>query len=472
MKPYIHDDFLLQTDTARRLYHTYAADWPIYDYHCHLPPADVANDRRFANLSEIWLEGDHYKWRAMRTNGVPEQYCTGDAKPYDKFLAYARTVPKTLRNPLYHWSHLELKRYFDCDLAINEENAPRIWEIANEQLASPEFSAHGILKKFKVALVCTTDDPVDSLVHHRSIAASDLITKIYPAFRPDAAMRVDDPAAFGSWCDRLASASGMATDTFAGFVNALESRHQFFHEQGCRLSDHGLDHAFADFCDDATASAIFDKVRGGTAATPLEHRQFATGVMVWSGTRDHARGWVKQLHIGALRNNNSLALRTLGRDTGFDSIGDDQQARTLSRYLDHLAYAGNLPPTILYNLNPADNYLFATMIGNFQDGTRPGRMQYGSGWWFLDQREGMRWQLDALSNLGLLSRFVGMLTDSRSFMSYPRHEYFRRLLCDILGAEMESGELPHDETLVGGMIADICYHNAVAYFDMKPGSFA
>jgi len=466
---YLHHNFLLGTDTARSLYHRYAAAEPIYDYHCHLPPADIATNRQFANLHEIWLEGDHYKWRAMRSNGVAEEYCTGKADPWEKFLAYAQTVPHTLRNPLYHWSHLELKRYFDIDLALNGDTAREIWEEANAQLATPERSAHGILSSFKVSVVCTTDDPTDSLEHHHTIAASGIGTKVYPAFRPDAAMRVDQPESFNAWCDKLAEVSGCDTGKFAGFVEGVEKRHTYFHERGCRLSDHGLEHALADFCDDATASRIFDHARAGQTPNELECRQFGTWIMMHTGRLDASRGWVKQLHLGAMRNNNTRAFETLGRDTGFDSIGDAPQAHALSRYLDALDRERSLPPTILYNLNPRENYVFATMIGNFQDGSKPGKMQFGSGWWFLDQREGMRWQLNALSNLGLLSRFVGMLTDSRSFMSYPRHEYFRRLLCDILGTEMESGELPNDLDLVGHMVRNICYHNAVEYFDMPPG---
>ncbi len=467
--PFLDDQFLLQSETARTLYHEFAKDQPIYDYHCHLSPADLAADRRFANLFEIWLEGDHYKWRAMRTNGVPERFCTGDALPYEKFLAFARTVPRTLRNPLHHWSHLELKRYFGLDIPINEANAPIIWATANEQLAGSALTAHGILQKFDVRVVCTTDDPVDDLAHHRAIRAAGLGTRVYPAFRPDAALRVDDPAAFGGWCDRLAAVSGIDTGRFDGFVAGLEQRHAFFHENGCRLSDHGLERAFDDFCTDTEAARIFDMARVGRRPDPLESRRFATWVMVHTGRLDAAKGWVKQLHLGALRNNNSRALSALGRDTGFDSIGDEPQARALSRYLDALDRENQLPATILYNLNPRDNYLFAAMIGNFQDGLKPGKMQFGSGWWFLDQREGMRWQLNALSQLGLLSRFVGMLTDSRSFMSYPRHEYFRRLLCDLLGGEMERGELPDDLESVGRLVADICYHNATEYFDMEPG---
>ena len=461
---FINDDFLLQSETARRLYHEVAAGLPIIDYHCHLPPEDVATDRQFENLFEIWLEGDHYKWRAMRTNGVAETYCTGEADPYDKFLAWADTVPHTLRNPLYHWSHLELKRYFGIDTLLNRDTAKEIWDEANRQLATPERSARGILEDFKVEVVCTTDDPSDPLEHHQTIAKSDLSTKIYPTFRPDAATWVHDPASFVAYCDKLAAAAGSDTGTFAGFLAALHSRHDFFHSLGGRLSDHGLETAFADFCSEAEAAAIFDMARGGTTPTPLECRQFATFLMVFFGKLDAEKGWTKQMHLGAMRNNNTRALSEIGRDSGFDSIGDFPQGQALARYLNALEADGMLPKTILYNLNPGDNYLFATMIGNFQDGSVPGKIQFGSGWWFLDQLEGMTMQMNALSNLGLLSRFVGMLTDSRSFLSYPRHEYFRRLLCNLLGDDVEKGLIPNNFALLAPMVRGICYENARGYF--------
>ncbi len=461
---FIHDDFLLQSETARRLYHEVAADLPIIDYHCHLPPEDVAADRQFKNLFEIWLEGDHYKWRAMRTNGVAETYCTGEADPWEKFMAWAETVPHTLRNPLYHWSHLELKRYFGIDILLNKDTAREIWDEANKQLATPQRSARGILEDFKVEVVCTTDDPADSLEHHKTIAASDLSTKIYPTFRPDAATWVHDPATFNTYADKLGAAADSDTSGFAGFTEALRNRHDYFHSLGGRLSDHGLETAFADFCTEAEAAVIFDKARGGTTPTPLECRQFTTHLMVLFGRLDAEKGWTKQLHLGPMRNNNTHALNTIGRDAGFDSIGDYPQGQPLSRYLDALATDGMLPRTILYNINPSDNYLFATMIGNYQDGTIPGKIQFGSGWWFLDQLEGMTMQMNALSNLGLLSRFVGMLTDSRSFLSYPRHEYFRRLLCNLLGDDVQNGVIPDDFDLLAPMVRGICHDNADNYF--------
>ena len=466
--PFIHDDFLLQSKTARRLYHEYAKAEPILDYHCHLSPKDIAENRRFANLFEIWLEGDHYKWRAMRSNGVPERFCTGDASPYDKFLAWAKTVPHTLRNPLYHWSHLELARYFDITDLLDERTAQSVWERANERLATPELSAHGILKKFSVRTVGTTDDPADSLAHHEAIARSGLATKVIPTFRPDKALNVQQPAAFNAWLQRLEAASNTTIARLPDLLTALQNRHAAFHALGARCSDHGLEHAFAEPCTESEAAAIFDEALAGAAATPEEQRQFATFIMLFVGRLNAEKGWTTQLHLGAIRNNNTRLMKALGPDTGFDSIGDFPQVQALARFLDRLDQENALPRTILYNLNPADDYAFATMLGNFQDGSIPGKIQFGSGWWFLDQKEGMEWQLNALSNLGLLSRFIGMLTDSRSFMSYPRHEYFRRVLCNLLGRDLEAGELPDDLPLVGGMVKNICFANARDYLRL-PG---
>jgi len=465
--PFIHDDFLLTTPTARRLYHRYAAGQPILDYHCHLPPKDIAEDRRFGNLCEIWLEGDHYKWRAMRANGIPERYCTGDAPPFEKFMAWARTAPHTLRNPLYHWTHLELKRYFGIDELLDETTAPAIWERANALLATDELTARGILRKFQVRALCTTDDPTDDLAHHQAIAASDLETRVYPAFRPDKALQVHLPEAFNRWTDRLAAAANREISKLVDFLDALGQRHDFFHQMGARLSDHGLDHLYADFCSEATAAAIFQRARAGQAANREEHAQFASYMMLFFGRLDAEKGWTKQLHLGARRNVNTRMLETLGPDTGFDSIGDWPQVEALARYLDRLERENALPKMIIYNLNPADNYAFATLIGNFQGGSIPGKIQFGSGWWFLDQKEGTEWQINALSNAGLLARFVGMLTDSRSWMSYPRHEYFRRVLCNLLGRDIENGEIPDREELVGAMIENICFGNARRYFGLE-----
>ena len=457
---FINEEFLLGTKTARRLYHQFAEGEPILDYHCHLPPQDVAANRQFHDLFEIWLEGDHYKWRAMRANGIGEPYCTGGAAPYEKFLAWARTVPHTLRNPLYHWTHLELKRYFDIDELLDESSAPRIWEQANQKLATNELSAHGILGKFHVKAVCTTDDPADDLSCHKAIRASGLATRVFPTFRPDKALAVHLPDIFSPWLDRLEAASNIEIRDFSHFVDALRQRHDFFHEMGGRLSDHGLNHVYGEFAGDREASQIFDRGMSRRSVSPDEQRRFAGNLMLFFGRLDAEKGWTKQMHIGARRNNNTRRFREIGPDVGFDSIGDWPQADAMGAYLDQLDQENALPKVVIYNLNPADNYVMATMIGNYQDGVTPGKIQLGSGWWFLDQKEAMQWQINALSNCGLLSRFLGMLTDSRSFMSYPRHEYFRRVLCDLLGKDIESGEMPDDDGLVGPMIRNICYGNA------------
>jgi glucuronate isomerase len=465
--PFIHDDFLLQTKTARRLYHDFAAGQPIIDYHCHLPPKDVAENRRFQNLFEIWLEGDHYKWRAMRSNGVAERFCTGAAAPFEKFLAWARTVPHTLRNPLYHWTHLELKRYFGISELLSEATAQRIWDAANERLATPELSAHGILRQFQVQVVGTTDDPTDDLAHHQTIAKSGLATRVIPTFRPDKALNVHQPEAWNAWVNALEKASGRSIGKLDDLLTALKKRHDFFESLGGRMSDHGLERCFAEFGSEAEVAAIFDRARAGRPVSPADREKFASYVMLCVGRWNAEKGWTMQLHLGARRNNNSRLFQALGPDTGFDSIGDFPQIDALAKFLDRLDQENALPRTILYNLNPADNYAFATMLGNFQDGSLPGKIQLGSGWWFLDQKEAMEWQLNALSNLGLLSRFIGMLTDSRSFMSYPRHEYFRRVLCNLLGRDVENGELPDDPALLGPMIQNICHGNAQKFITAK-----
>ncbi|MCG3149261.1 MAG: Uronate isomerase [Verrucomicrobiae bacterium] len=461
-RAFIHEDFLLHSDVARELYHDHAKNEPIFDYHCHLPPDQIAANKNFRNLYEVWLAGDHYKWRAMRANGIAEKFCTGAASDWEKFQAYARTVPATLRNPLYHWTHLELKRFFGITKLLDESTAKEIWDAANKKLA--DLPVHTILETNRVAVVCTTDDPTDSLESHRKVANSRLKTRVYPAWRPDKGLAIDNPAVWNIWVDKLG-----VTGSLGNFLEALKARLDFFHENGCRLSDHGLNHLFADDYTEADATRIFADARAGKPVTPADANKFRSFLLVWLGEQYHARGWVQQFHVGALRNNNGRLLRAAGPDTGFDSIGDWPQASALSRYLDRLDTHNRLAKTILYNLNPADNYVFATMIGNFQDGTVPGKIQFGSGWWFLDQQEGMEWQLNALSNLGLLSRFVGMLTDSRSFLSYSRHEYFRRLLCDMLGRDVSSGAVPKDMKLLGNLVRDICYANAKAYFPMEPG---
>jgi glucuronate isomerase len=466
---FIADNFLLHSKTARRLYENYAASQPILDYHTHLPPGDVAQDRRFRNLFEIALEGDHYKWRAMRANGVSERYCTGDAPPKEKFLAWARTVPYTIRNPLYHWTHLELKRYFEIAELLDQRSAEAVWERANSILSKGDLTAQGILRKFKVRVLCTSDDPCDSLDHHLTVNRGDCGFRMYPTFRPDRSLQVSTPDAFNSWVKRLEAASDTDISSFARFLGVLEARHKVFHDQGCRLSDHGLPHCYATPCDEARAASIFAKVRSGACASPDEHEEFASFMMLFFGHLDSARNWTKQLHLGALRNVNTRGQRELGPDTGFDSIGDWPQAAKLGAYLNLLESENALPRTIIYNNNPADNYTFATAVGNFQDSATAGKIQFGSAWWFLDQKEGIESQLNALSATGLLSRFVGMVTDSRSFMSFPRHEYFRRVLCNLLGGEMERGELPGDEDLLGSVIQNICFNNARDYLGLELG---
>jgi glucuronate isomerase len=469
--PFISENFLLTTRQARELFQGYAKNEPILDYHCHLPPALIASNHQFADLAEIWLGGDHYKWRAMRTNGVSERFCTGDAAPREKFQSWAETVPHTLRNPLYHWTHLELKRYFGIDFLLNGETAEKVWRQANARLG--KLRVHDLLTRSKVAVVCTTDDPADSLDLHAKIKASKLKTRVYPAFRPDRALAVGEPEGFNAWLEKLAGAAGTTVRTFDDLLGALKKRHDAFHAAGCRLSDHGLETALSEPCTHAQARMIFDAARSGRPPSPDDVARYGSYLMLEFGRWDAARGWTKQLHLGAIRNNSSRLLAQLGPDTGLDSIGDFPQARALARYLDALDSTNQLPRTIIYNVNPRDNYVFGTMIGNFQDGSIAGKLQFGSGWWFLDQQEGMEWQMNALSNLGLLSRFVGMITDSRSFLSYPRHEYFRRTLCNLLGADMAAGKIPGDLKLVGGMVKNICFGNARDYFGLElPAEFA
>ena len=463
---FINDDFLLTTKTARHLYHEYAETEPILDYHSHLSPGDIAADRRFQDLFEIWLEGDHYKWRLMRAHGIAERFCTGDAKPLEKFQAWARTVPAALRNPVYHWTHLELKRYFGIGDLLNENSASSIWQRANHLLRSPELAARGILRKFKVHTLCTIDDPCDDLSNHRAIAASEAGFSVFPTFRPDMAFAVDNAEEFGAWLQRLEAASNIAVSSLRDFLAALKRRHDFFHENGARLSDHGLRRCFGEPFTEQQAAAIFSKARGGVAATPLEAEQFASYLLLYFGRLDAEKGWTKQLHIGALRNVSTRRARELGRDKGFDSIGDWNQAEQFCALLDKLDQESSLPKMIVYNVNPADNYAFCTALGSFQEGPVTAKLQYGSAWWFLDQKDGIEWQLSALSNTGLLSRFIGMVTDSRSFMSFPRHEYFRRILCNLIGRDVEGGELPNDEKLLGNMVRDICFGNAQRYLNL------
>ncbi|MEN6449940.1 MAG: glucuronate isomerase [Thermoguttaceae bacterium] len=464
---FITDNFLLQSDRAVELYHNYARDLPIIDFHSHLPPAEIEADRRFANLSQIWLGGDHYKWRLMRAAGVPERFCTGDAPDREKFQKWAETVPQALRNPAYHWTHLELKRPFGInDRLLGPETAEGIWQECNAKLARPEFSARGIMRQMNVAVCCTTDDPADTLEHHRAIAADESFpVKVLPTFRPDCALAVETPDAWNGWVDRLAAAAGVDVgDHYDRFLDALRQRHDFFHAQGCRLADHGLETFWSADDAPATVASAFQKLRTARAVDGDALVQFRSALLYELTSMNWQRGWVQQFHFGALRNNNTRLYRAVGPNVGCDSIGDGDIARPMARFLDRLDRDGRLAKTILYNLNPAQNDLVATMLGNFQDGETPGKMQYGSGWWFLDQKEGMERQLNSLSNQGLLSQFVGMVTDSRSFLSYPRHEYFRRILCNLLGAEMREGLLPDDVQLVGRMVRNVCYQNAAGYF--------
>ncbi|MBV9180044.1 MAG: glucuronate isomerase [Acidobacteria bacterium] len=464
---FIHDDFLLLSESARRLFHEYAAREPILDFHSHLPAAEIAENRRFRDLTEIWLEGDHYKWRAMRANGVAEQYASGDASGYEKFLAWAKTVPFTLRNPLYQWTHLELKRYFGIEALLNQASAKSIWEQANSLLATPEFRARGILKKFGVQVVCTTDDPTSDLAAHACLNANDPDLRMYPTFRPDKALAIDHPEAFNAWVERLEAASNTHIHNLNAFLDALTQRHQVFHQHGGRLSDHGLARCYGQPASPTEAAKIFERVRGGQIPSGEEHERFASFLMLFFGRLDAEKSWTKQLHLGACRSVNSRQQRTLGPDTGFDSIGDLPQAHALCAYLDLLEQESALPKMILYNVNPADNYVFATAAGSFQGDSLKAKIQFGSAWWFLDQKQGIEAQLNALSNTGLLSRFVGMVTDSRSFMSFPRHEYFRRILANLCGRDIDGGELPPDLELVGTMIRNISFNNAREYLALE-----
>ncbi|OKL41868.1 glucuronate isomerase [Pontibacter flavimaris] len=463
---FLDEDFLLETESARQLYHQHAKDLPIIDYHCHLSPEDIAQDRRFKNLTEIWLEGDHYKWRAMRTNGVAEKYCTGNASDYEKFEKWAETVPYTMRNPLYHWTHMELKRPFGIEKILKPETAREIYDTCTEMLQSDGFSVRGILKRMNVEVICTTDDPVDSLEHHQKLKADGFEIKVLPTFRADKVVFINNTEVYLPYLQQLEAASGVRIDSFQSLLQAIKQRHDFFHVNGCRLSDHGLETIYAADYTRKEVEAIFQKALSGQRLTAAEGLKYKSAMLVELALLDHSKGWVQQFHLGALRNNNTRKLRELGPDTGFDSIGDFDIAPQLSRLMDRLDNTDQLAKTILYNLNPSQNEVYATMIGNFNDGTTPGKVQYGSAWWFLDQKDGMEKQLNALSNMGLLSRFVGMLTDSRSFLSYPRHEYFRRILCNMIGNDVESGQLPASEMeWIGQLVENICYYNAKSYFN-------
>jgi glucuronate isomerase len=473
MRPFVHEDFLLESEVAVDLYHRFARDLPIVDYHCHLPVEQIRSNHGFRSLTEIWLDGDHYKWRAMRTNGVDERLCTGDAGDWEKFEAWAETVPATLRNPLHHWTHMELKAPFGIERLLDASSAREIYDACNEKLGQDGFRTQGLLASFRVAVVCTTDDPTDTLDHHVALGRREApATRVYPAWRPDNALDVERPVAFNAWVDRLEAAADTAIGSLASFMAALEQRHEQFHRHGCRLSDHGVETLEAVDCTDRELSDLFASARGGTALSPGEARRYSGAMLHRFAVMDHTRGWVQQFHIGALRNANSRMLSRLGPNTGFDAIADGEIAGPLARFLDRLDQSDQLARTILFNLNPRDNELIAALIGCFQDGSVPGKMQYGPAWWFLDQRDGMEAQLRALSNLGLLSCFVGMVTDSRSFLSYSRHDYFRRLLCTLLGEDVRRGLVPDDRELLGEMVRALSFENARDYFAFELGTAA
>ncbi|MCL1920428.1 MAG: glucuronate isomerase [Kiritimatiellaeota bacterium] len=464
MKTFIHDDFLLQTPAARELYHGYAARMPIADYHCHLPPAEIAGDMRWENMARVWLGGDHYKWRVMRSNGIDERFITGDAPDREKFQKFAETMPYLLRNPMFDWSHLELARYFGCFDLLSPETAGAIWALTGERLAQPEFSARGLMLRSNVRVTCTTDDPCDTLEHHAAIRADGFGVRVLPTWRPDKALAIDRPVFWNAWVDALAAAVGGTVRTWDDFLNALGKRHAHFAAHGCRLSDYGVERVYAEQYMEANIRRIFTSVRSGRSPSVASVAMFRSAVLFECMKMDAAADWSAQIHYGPMRNNNTRMFNLLGPDAGFDSIGDGLTAQPMARLFDRLEQADALPRTVIYTLNPRDNEMVAAMLGNFQRGPEAGRMQFGSGWWFNDQRDGMLRQMEALSQLGLLSRFVGMLTDSRSFLSYTRHEYFRRILCDMLGADITAGRIPGDTAWVGEIVQDICYRNAVRYF--------
>ncbi|MGH2552681.1 MAG: glucuronate isomerase [Chitinophagaceae bacterium] len=474
MKKFLDENFLLKNATAERLYHEYAKDMPIIDYHNHLPPNEIAEDKQFENITKVWLNGDHYKWRAMRTNGVDEKFITGDASDFEKFQKWAATVPYTLRNPLYHWTHLELQRYFDVHEILHADTAKKVYEETSAKLQTKEYSVRGLLERMNVKLICTTDDPVDNLQYHQQVKNENLPTgqagwkiKVLPAFRPDKAMNVDDVNTFNNYLTNLEKAADVSISSYNDYLAALKKRHDFFVSNHCSVSDHGLEEIYAEDYTITEITGIFAKIRSGGNLSLDENRKFKSAMLVTFAEWDWEKGFVQQYHLGALRNNNSRMLKQLGPDTGWDSIGDFSQAKALAKFLDRLDRNNTLAKTVIYNLNPADNELFATMIGNFNDGSAAGKIQWGSSWWFLDQKDGMTKQINTLSNMGLLSRFIGMLTDSRSFLSFPRHEYFRRLLCNLFGEEVENGELPNDIDWIGKVVQDICFNNAKNYFSWQ-----
>jgi len=464
MKAFMDDNFLLDNAAAEKLYHSFAKDLPIIDYHCHLDPADIASDRNFENISQVWLAGDHYKWRAMRACGIQEKYCSGNAADEEKFMKWSEIVPFTLRNPLFHWTHLELRRYFGIDELLTPQTAKSIYGKTSNLLQSKEYSVRNLLRKMKVEVVCTTDDPVDSLEHHQKIRDDKFEIKVLPTWRPDKAMAIENISTYNSYLDRLQEVSEHPIKNFMDLLEALMIRHDFFDSMGCRLSDHGLETFYYADYEHEEIEAIFNQVRSNKSVSGQDQLKFKTAMLVELAVMDHDKGWTQQFHVGALRNNNTRMYDKIGPDTGFDSIGDHDLAKAMSRLFDRLDSLGQLTKTIVYNLNPSDNEIVATMVNNFNDGEIRGKMQFGSGWWFLDQKKGMEEQMNTLSQLGIIANFVGMLTDSRSFLSFPRHEYFRRILCNLFGKDMENGELPQDFETIGKVVQDICYLNAKSFF--------
>lgn len=467
MPSFITEDFLLQNEFARKLYHNFAKKLPIIDYHNHLSPEEIATDKQFENITQAWLYGDHYKWRAMRAFGIDEKYISGNATDKDKFLKWAEVAPFTIKNPLFHWTHLELKAYFGIDEILSPKNAAEIYEKTNKILQQKKHSANGLLKMMHVESLCTTDDPVDTLQHHISIQNDATKVKTFPTFRPDKSFAVENVKAYNEYLLKLEKASNSSIENYTDLLNALENRVDFFNANGCRLSDHGLEQLYFFETDVYDIGILFDKVKNHEQLNRDEVAFFKHKTMIALGKMYHKKGWTQQLHLGAIRNNNKRLLTTLGPDTGFDSIGDFSQAKALSGFLNELDSSAQLTKTIIYNLNPSFNEVFATMAGNFNDGSVKGKVQFGAAWWFLDQKNGMEKQIETLSSMGLLSCFVGMLTDSRSFLSFPRHEYFRRILCNIIGTDVENGELPNDIDLLGKIVSDICYYNAKEYFNFN-----
>lgn len=465
MNAFLSDDFLLENDPARSLYFDHASKMPIIDYHCHLPPGEISEDKRFENLTKIWLYGDHYKWRAMRANGIPEKFITGEASDYQKFEKWAETVPYTMRNPLYHWTHMELRNPFGINSLLNPDSAKEIYEHCSGLLKSEAFSTRNLLRRFRVDIVCTTDDPIDDLKDHLKIKEGGYEIAVFPSWRPDKVLAADNVESLNAYLDKLSETTNIEIHDLQSLLDALKSRHDYFNTAGCRISDHGLERIYSRKFKKSQVKKVFNTLRAGHAVSKKKADIYKSAMLFFLAEMDHEKGWVQQFHIGALRNNNKRMGSVLGPDTGFDSIGDSSMARPISKFLNRLDSNKSLSKTILYNLNPADNYLFASMTGNFNDETAPGKIQFGSGWWFLDQKEGMEWQLNALSNLGLLSRFVGMVTDSRSFLSYPRHDYFRRILCNIIGTDVEKGLLPNDMKWLGQMVENISYYNAKNFFN-------